>query len=75
MRYGPTVSEAMWALDASFEAWRSSAFVRTSRARVTNAIGNAQQTSVVSTVINATMLLTRSVRIALLQGRDADRKS
>ena len=73
--YGPTVSEAMWALDASFEAWRSRAFVRTSRARVTKAIGNAQQTSVVSTVINATMLLTRSMRIALLQGRDADRKS
>ena len=36
------------------------------RPRVTNSTGNAQQTSVVSTVVNATMALARSVRMSLL---------
>jgi hypothetical protein len=36
------------------------------RPRVTNKTGNAQQTSVVSTVVNATIALPRSVRMSPL---------
>src|SRR6188768_407826 len=38
------------------------------RPRVTNTIGNAQHTSVVSVVVNPTSVLRRSVRISPLQG-------